>query len=110
MPDFIKNTLNRMDFSKWKGYMKFGKWGKYLITILVFLFIYLFVGDQSLVQFSRRNKEIQSYEQQTRAYRKETEKAEQMLQVLNNKDSLERYARELYHMHENNEDIYIVEE
>jgi cell division protein FtsB len=90
--------------------MKFGKWGKYLITILVFLFIYLFVGDQSLVQFSRRNKEIQSYEQQTRAYRKETEKAEQMLQVLNNKDSLERYARELYYMHENNEDIYIVEE
>ena len=99
-----------MKISHLRTYIRFRKWGKYLITILVFLFIYLFVGDQSLVQFSRRDKEIKSYEQQTRAYRKETEKAEQMLQVLNDKDSLERYARELYYMHENNEDIYIVEE
>ena len=97
-----------MNFLKWKDHIKFGKWGKYVITILVFLFIYLFVGDQSLVQFSRRSKEIKSYEQQTRMYLQGTEKAEHMLQTLNDTDSLERYAREQYYMHEDGEDVYIL--
>lgn len=99
-----------MKFSVLRNYIKFRKWGKYVITLAVFLVIYLFVGDQSMVQFYRRRGEIKVYEQQTRTYRRDTKAAQRMMQMLNNKDSLERYARELYFMHEKNEDIYIVDQ
>lgn len=99
-----------MKISYLRAYIRFRKWGKYLITIFVFLIIYLFVGDQSLIQFSRRRKEIKRIEQQTRTYKRDTKKAEQMIQMLDSKDSLEQYARELYFMHNENEDVYIVEE
>ena len=100
-----------MKISWLRGYIKFRKWGKYLITIFVFLIIYLFVGEQSLVQFSHRRGEIKRLEQQTRIYRQGTERAQHTIQVLeNSKDSLERYAREQYYMHDENEDIYLVEE
>ena len=99
-----------MNISFLRAYIRFRKWGKYLIVILVFLIVYLFVGDQSLVQFSRRKTEIKKLEQQTRSYRRETENARHVIQILNNKDSLERYAREQYFMHTDNEDIYIIEQ
>ena len=99
-----------MKISYLRTYIRFRKWGKYLITILVFLIVYLFVGDQSLIQFSRRRQEINRIEKQTRTYRRDTQKAERTIQMLNDKDSLERYARELYFMHEENEDVFIVEE
>ena len=99
-----------MNISFLRAYIRFRKWGKYLIVILVFLIVYLVVGDQSLVQFSRRKTEIKKLEQQTRSYRRETENARHVIQILNNKDSLERYAREQYFMHTDNEDIYIIEQ
>ena len=57
-----------------------------------------------------RRQQIKHIEKQTQTYRRETQKAEQTIQMLNSKDSLERYARELYYMHNDNEDVYIVEE
>ena len=97
-----------MDFSKFRTYFKFWKWGKYLITILVFVFIYLFVGDHSYLQKQRRQKEISEYEQQTMRYIQLYNEADQTIQMLNDHDNLERYAREQYLMHEVNEDIYLV--
>lgn len=99
-----------MKISHLRTYIRFRKWGKYLITILVFLIVYLFVGDQSLIRFSHRRQQIKHIEKQTQTYRRETQKAERTIQMLNSKDSLERYARELYYMHNDNEDVYIVEE
>ena len=49
-------------------------------------------------------------QQQRDIYREQTEKAESELKTLMIKDSLERYAREQYFMHEKGEDIYLVEE
>jgi cell division protein FtsB len=39
----------------------------------------------------------------------EIEQAESVIRVLDNVDSLERFAREQYRMHAPNEDVYIVE-
>lgn len=99
-----------MKISFLRTYIRFRKWGKYLITILVFLVVFLFVGEQSLVQFSRRRAEIKKVEKQTQTYQQNTKKAERMIDLLNDKDSLEQYARELYYMHAEGEDVYIVEE
>ena len=109
-PILVILNFKGMTFSDWWTEMKMRKWLKYVITILVFLLIYLFIGDQSLIQFARRGREIRQLEQQRDMYRSESEKAQRELRTLSNPDSLERFAREHYYMHTPNEDIYLVDE
>ena len=99
-----------MDFSEFWTSIKIRKWAKYVITILVFAVVFLFIGDQSVMHFIRRGKEIRHLEEQRDLYREGAAKAEQEIRTLNQPDSLERYAREQYFMHAPNEDIYLVEE
>jgi cell division protein FtsB len=99
-----------MDFSEFWTSIKIRKWAKYVITILVFAVVFLFIGDQSVMHFIRRGKEIRHLEEQRDMYREGAAKAEQEIRTLNQPDSLERYAREQYFMHAPNEDIYLVEE
>ena len=99
-----------MDFSEFWTSVKIRKWAKYVITILVFAVVFLFIGDQSVMHFIRRGKEIRHLEEQRDMYREGAAKAEQEIRTLNQPDSLERYAREQYFMHAPNEDIYLVEE
>jgi cell division protein FtsB len=99
-----------MDFSTIWSHKLIRKWGKYIITILAFGVVYFFVGDQSIVCFIERGREIRRMEKQTEMYNKASEEAMSEIRSLNNIDSLERFAREQYFMHEANEDIYLVEE
>ena len=99
-----------MSFSDFWQNSKIKKWGKYVITLLVFLIVYLFIGDQSIIQFVRRGREVRQMEQQRDTYREGADKAQRELQTLHHPDSLEQYAREQYYMHTPNEDIYLVEE
>lgn len=99
-----------MTFSDFLENSKIKKWGKYVLTLLAFGVVFLFIGDQSLIQFARRGREIRQLEQQRDMYREGAEKAQREIQTLHHPDSLERYAREHYYMHTPNEDIYLVEE
>ena len=99
-----------MTFSEFWTSIKIQKWGKYVITVLAFLIVFLFVGDQSILNFIHRHREIRQLEEQRDMYRAQTQEAQQEIQMLQNPDSLERYAREHYYMHTPNEDIYLVEE
>jgi len=106
----LKIIVFYMRFLDFWTHIKIQKWGKYVLTLLVFLVVYLFIGDQSVIQFVRRGREIRQLEEQRDMYRAGTEKAQRELQTLHQPDSLERYAREHYYMHNANEDIYLVEE
>ena len=108
--DFDNWTRISMSFSEFWNVIKIRKWGKYVITILVFLTVFLFIGEQSLIQTIRRSREIRHLEEQRDMYREGTEKAQREIQTLHHPDSLEKYAREHYYMHRENEDIYLVEE
>lgn len=99
-----------MTFSELWTHIRVRKWGKYVITVLLFLLVFLFVGDQSILRFIHRHREISHMEGQRDFYRAATEKAQREIQSLHNKDSLERFAREQYYMHNANEDVYLVEE
>ncbi len=90
--------------------LKIRKWGKYAITILVFAVVFLFIGEQSLVQFVRRGREIRHLEEQRDLYQEGAEKAQREMNALHQTDSLERYAREQYYMHKANEEIFLVDE
>ena len=99
-----------MTFSEFWTTIKIRKWGKYILTLLIFAVVFLFIGDQSVVHFIRRGREIRHLEEQRDMYREGAAKAEQEINTLHQPDSLERYAREHYYMHTPNEDIYLVEE
>lgn len=99
-----------MTFTEFWTSIKIAKWGKYVLTLTVFTIVFLFVGEQSVLNFIRRGREIKHLEEQRDMYRKGSEKAMQEIRTLNSPDSLERYAREHYFMHTPNEDIYLVEE
>ena len=99
-----------MTFSEFWTTIKIRKWGKYILTLLIFAIVFLFIGEQSVVHFIRRGREIRHLEEQRDMYREGAAKAEQEINTLHQPDSLERYAREHYYMHTPNEDIYLVEE
>ena len=62
-----------MSFSEFWTYIQVRKWGKYVVTILLFLVVFLFIGDQSLIRFVRRQREIRQMEEQRDMYRSATE-------------------------------------
>ena len=103
----FKNTMTIRDF--WE-IIKIRKWGKYVITVLAFFVVFLFVGPQSLLHFVHRHREIRHMEEQRDLYRSESERVDQEIRVLQDADSLERFAREHYYMHTSDEDIYLVDE
>lgn len=88
---------------------KVRKWltNKYVIAILVFAVVYLFVGDQSVVKRLQKRRQIHNAEQQVRAAREDTQHALHTIDVLQDTDSLERFAREQYGMHTDKEDVYV---
>lgn len=99
-----------MKFSEFWTYIQARKWVKYVVAVLLFLVVFLFIGDQSLIRFVHRHREIRQMEEQRDMYRSAAEEAQREILLLHNKDSLERYAREHYYMHNADEEIYLVEE
>ena len=81
---------------------------KYAFTLYLFAIIYLFVGNQSLVKRLAKAREIRDIKLEIQFINQQTQATENMLNSLDNKDSLERYAREHYHMHADGEVVYLV--
>ena len=82
---------------------------KYAITLYLFAIIYLFVGNQSLVKRLAKAREIREIKQEIQLINQQTQAVENMLNSLDNKDSLERSAREHYQMHEDGEVVYLID-
>lgn len=83
---------------------------KYVLTLIIFAVILLFVGEQSIIKDLKRHHQIRQTEQAIQEADQAIQKARHQLQTLNHKDSLERFAREEYYMHNTNEDVYMVDE
>ncbi|MCQ2330882.1 MAG: septum formation initiator family protein [Paludibacteraceae bacterium] len=83
---------------------------KYILTLLIFAAIFIFVGEQSLMKDMQRNRKVRQTERAIQETKQAIDKAQHQINVLNRTDSLERYGREHYLMHKDNEDIYLVEE
>ena len=82
---------------------------KYAITLYVFALIFIFVGEQSVINQVSRKIEIRQIRRSIRDIQAQTERDEQLLQSLQHPDSLERFARETYKMHEDGETVFVVE-
>lgn len=82
---------------------------KYAITLYVFALIFIFVGEQSVINQVSRKIEIRQIRRSIQDIQAQTERDEQLLHLLQHPDSLERFARETYKMHEDGETVFVVE-
>ncbi len=83
---------------------------KYVLTLIVFGLVFFFSSDRGLIRLAKRRHEIRGVEQQRDRYRQGIEKAQRDLEILQNRDSLERFAREHYYMHAKDEDVYLIDD
>jgi cell division protein FtsB len=102
----IKDKL-KLFFSKLKHGAS--KVNKYWLVVMLFLGLTFTTGDSSLYQRYQYDKKIRKLENEIRYYKNELETASKKLHDLNNnKEGLERFAREEYLMKKENEDLYII--
>ena len=112
--DFLKSlemnekyvTMEKNDY--WKKMRKI-LINKYAITLYLFAILFVFVGDNSFIQYVKRRKKMHALEVQIKLTNEDIKSSQSVMQALDNIDSLERFAREEYRMHAPNEDVYIVE-
>ncbi len=79
-----------------------------LFSVIALVWMLLFDRHDLMFQF-RMQKRIQQLEKDKLYYQSEIQKLnEERLMLINNKDALEKYAREQYWMKQPNEDLYII--
>ena len=83
---------------------------KYVIVLAVFAVIFMVDRKQSIFAFISRGREIREIKQQIHKTKEENVACERDLRTLKNTDSLERYAREHYYMHNADEEIFLIDE
>ncbi|MDD3034163.1 MAG: septum formation initiator family protein [Bacteroidales bacterium] len=84
---------------------------RFFLATFVFAVWIIFFDQNSLIDWFRVRMRITKQERQIEYYNKEIKSIDEKLQELSsNKDSLEKFAREQYYFHEEDEDLYIIEE
>lgn len=83
---------------------------KYILTLLIFGALIGFLGEHSLMSYTKRRNELRHVEKQHEAYQENLKQTQAQIDMLQSTDSLERFAREHYYMHAGNEDVYLIDE
>ena len=100
---YISNFLRRYS-AVWKRY-------RYGWVALFFIIITFVIGDSNLYKHYVCTKKIRDMEENIKRHREELETTRKKTDdIRNDKESLERYAREEFLMKKENEDIYIIED
>ena len=82
---------------------------KYLIILSAFLIWMTFLDNNSLLIHNELNQEIKKLKIRKDALSKEISDDQNLIEKLENIDSLEHYGREKYNLKKDNEDIFIIE-
>jgi len=82
----------------------------YLILIFLFVLWMLFFDSNSYLNHLSLSNSINQLEKDKLYYKEEIKKDSIALDKLSNPEGLERYAREVYHMKKENEEIFIIVE
>ena len=82
---------------------------RYVLILLIFIIWMFFFDENSYLIHRDLNNEIDKIESATEYYEREISKDTKEMSDLKNPDSLEKFAREKYHMKKKDEDIYLIE-
>lgn len=87
------------------------KWvkNKYFLLFAFFIFWVLIFDNNNLFQLIRRKQTLNQLNQQEKIYQKELEQyLEQQKAFKNDKEALEKFAREEYRMKKDDEDVFVI--
>ncbi|MBT8318429.1 MAG: septum formation initiator family protein [Lutibacter sp.] len=82
---------------------------KYIIFALFFIVWMFFFDENSFLNHLEFDKEINKLNAEKEYYQKEINQDKELIEKLKNKEELEKFAREEYHMKKENEEIYLIE-
>lgn len=82
---------------------------KYVITISIFIVWMLFFDENSFLNHREFDKEINKLNTEKEYYKTQIEQDKELINKLENKEELEKFAREEYKMKKENEEIYLIE-
>mgnify|MGYP001129092086 CR=1 FL=1 len=85
------------------------KKNKYVILILVLVIWIVFIDDNSLWNQRELRKELEELQETKLFYEEKIKSYEAQIKELKDKETLEKYAREKYHMKKEDEVIYLIE-
>ena len=84
---------------------------KYHVTIIIFLVVTFFVGDNTFLDGISYNKKIRALQNDIESCKKVNEnKLRQLNDLKGDKESLERFAREQFLMTKPNEELFLIVE
>ena len=82
---------------------------KYFIAVAIFIIWIIFFDNYNLINQSKLKKDIKELEETKLFYTKEIERDSTEFQdLLNDKEKIEKFAREKFLMKKENEDLYII--
>ena len=81
---------------------------KYYFVVSIVVLVVGFLDENSVLHRHQRNLVIQDLKQEIENYRKRYEKDTRDLNGLSDAKSLEKFAREKYFMHRDDEDLFVV--
>lgn len=103
---------NRQPEEKQRPRRKFVKvlTNKYFIVTFVFAVIVLFVDRNNLIRWAGDYLEVLRQERVIRQYTRDIEELDRKIdQLTSDRDSLEKFAREEYYFHREDEEVFIVD-
>ena len=81
-----------------------------IIASVIFLVIIIFLDSNNIIRWSSEIIHVHNQEKTIQEYKRKIKETDEQLESLsNNKDSLEKYAREKYFYHKQDEEIFIVQ-
>lgn len=82
-----------------------------VISTSLFLMSWLIGPGNTIIHWVRARNEISSQEKQMEVYRAQIDEMNQNIEELeNNRDTLEKFARERFHFAAPGEDVYVIED
>lgn len=84
---------------------------KYVITAIIFVFFITFINDIDLIFVLKSRAELNDLKDEVDQLVEENEHLSKVLKdYQSNNETAEKFARENYYMHKENEDLYIIKE
>ncbi len=100
-----KSTLLKL-FAYAKRYLL----NKYVLACVIFAVVLTFCGEHSVVKRVERASQIRAMEKELEEYKTEAEQYRKDIKAIQGKpDEIERFARERYYMHADNEEVYVID-
>lgn len=83
---------------------------RYAIVATAVMVLFLFVKKDNIVRWVQAGFTLRRQEKQIEYYRQQNEELDKTINMMsNNRDTLEKFARETFHFAEPGEDVYIEE-